>query len=219
MSRAPTRNQPPAPTAAPRAPRTLPAAREALVAAIRRDTPGSDLPRYVAILDDLLAWTASRSARLVFRTDATAGDSVSFGRDGTKVVFWSVRPTRGNAPTLEIAPPAGGSLTPAGRARATATLNAHSRAVLADGDRLRIGFGALKNAAARAAVLALLDDLLTDGDAPPPDAADPAPGTAPGMAADAHALTANGAAATAVADDTAAGDPPAADDDDPAGEP
>jgi hypothetical protein len=44
------------------------------------------------------------------------------------------------------------------------TLNAHSRAVLVEGDRLRIGFGALKNAAAQAAVLALMEELLTGAD-------------------------------------------------------
>ena len=41
------------------------------------------------------------------------------------------------------------------------TLNAHSREVLVEGDRLRIGFGALKNAAAQTAVLALMEQLLT----------------------------------------------------------
>jgi hypothetical protein len=46
------------------------------------------------------------------------------------------------------------------------TLNAHSRAALVEGDRLRIGFGALKNAAAQAAVLALMDQLLADRDEP-----------------------------------------------------
>jgi hypothetical protein len=40
------------------------------------------------------------------------------------------------------------------------TLNAHSRAVLVEGDRLRIGFGALKNAAAQSAVLRLMERLL-----------------------------------------------------------
>jgi hypothetical protein len=162
MHTAPATTPPPA---APREPRTLPIAREALVAAVRRDTPGTDLPRYVEALDALLAWSTARPAALAFRPDAAAGGGISFGRVGTKGVFWSVRPVRGAAPMLEIAPPAGTSLTDEGRAQAMATLNAHSRAVLADGDRLRIGFGALKNAAARAAVFALLDDLLAATDA------------------------------------------------------
>jgi hypothetical protein len=39
--------------------------------------------------------------------------------------------------------------------------------VLVDGDRLRIGFGALKNAAAQAAVLKLMEQLLSRDSAPP----------------------------------------------------
>jgi hypothetical protein len=166
-SRTPTRTPPAAATDTPPAPapepRTIALAREAFIAAIRRDTPGTDLPRYVEVLDALLAWSAARPTALTFRADAGAGDGISFGRAGTKGVFWSVRATRGAAPMLEIAPPSGTSLTAEDRARATATLNAHSRAVLAADDRLRIGFGALKNVAARTAVLALLDDFLASG--------------------------------------------------------
>ena len=40
------------------------------------------------------------------------------------------------------------------------TLNAHTREELEYGDRLRISFGALKNATARAAILELMDRLL-----------------------------------------------------------
>ncbi len=165
MHPAPTTPQPPPPA---RPQRTLPRAREAFVAAVRRDTPGTDLPRYVAVLDALLAWTAARPSELAFRADTGPDDGISFGRVAAKGVLWSVRPVRGDAPTLEIAPPAGAALTAGGRAQAMATLNANSRAVLADGDRLRIGFGALKNAAALAAVLALLDDLLAAGGAAAP---------------------------------------------------
>ena len=35
--------------------RTLPLAHQALVAAIQRDTPGTDLPRFVSVLDALIA--------------------------------------------------------------------------------------------------------------------------------------------------------------------
>ena len=146
--------------------RTLPAACEAFVAEMARDTPGTDLPRYVAVLDALIAWSAARPALLQFREAEKRRDVVRFERAGTKAVFWSVRPVRGAAPMLEIAPPAGTSLTDEGRAHAMATLNAHSRAVLADGDRLRIGFGALKNVAAQRAVLALMEQLLA-GDGQP----------------------------------------------------
>ncbi len=145
------------------APRTLSFAREAFVDTVRRDTPGTDLPRYVAVLDELLVWSAARPGRLTFRAGAGAKSGIIFARAGTTDVFWSARPVRGDAPTLEIASPTGTSLTAEARDRARTTLNAHSRTMLVNGDRLRIGFGALKNAVARNAVLALLDDLLANG--------------------------------------------------------
>jgi hypothetical protein len=154
----PVANDDPAPPA-PRAPRALPLAREAFLAAVRRDTPGTDLARYAAVLDALLAWSAARPGRLAFRAEPTTGAELRFGPAHGAGVLWVARPVRGGAPTLEIAP-GSALLADADRARVRAALNAHSRAVLAPGDRLRIGFGALKNAAALAAVLALLDDLL-----------------------------------------------------------
>jgi hypothetical protein len=150
-------------SAAVSATRTLSSAREAFVEAVRRDTPGTDLPRYVAVLDALLAWSATRSAQLAFRADAGAKNAISFVRSGTTVAFWSARPVRADAPALEIGSLSSTSLSAEARARAIATLNAHSRSVLIDGDRLRIGFGALKNTAARSAILDLLDDLLANG--------------------------------------------------------
>ena len=47
------------------------------------------------------------------------------------------------------------------RAKVVETLNAHARLALTEDDRLRIGFGALKNANALAAVTTLLGELLT----------------------------------------------------------
>lgn len=155
----PTTLQPTA-TPPPALPRTLAPERAAFVAAIRRDTPGTDLPRYVAALDALLAWTVAQAPRLAFRTDPPASGVLRCARVGDSAVFWAARTNRGRAPSLEIAPPPARTLSAARRAHAMATLNAHSREVLTDGDRLRIGFGALKNAAARAAVLALMDELL-----------------------------------------------------------
>jgi len=143
-----------------RASRTLPAARDALVAAIARDTPGADQRRLIKVLDTLIAWSAARGAKLAFRTDAKRSDVLAFEIEGTRTVFWSAQVTRGVGPALEIYPPSGGSLGAEERALVRETLNAHSRRELADGDRLRIGFGALKNEAARAAVLALMGRLL-----------------------------------------------------------
>jgi hypothetical protein len=70
-------------------------------------------------------------------------------------------------PRLEIHGKVGEALSDAERASVIETLNAHSREVLVDGDRLRIGFGALKNAAAQAAVLALMERLLARAAASP----------------------------------------------------
>lgn len=140
--------------------RTLPEARDAFVAAIKQDTPGSDLPRLVAVLDALIAWSVARPDLLAFRTDASRSPTVGFERVGSKVVFWSAQVTRGAGPKLEIYPPTGRSLSDEERETVMQTLNLHSREVLVEGDRLRIGFGALKNAAAQADVLALMEQLL-----------------------------------------------------------
>jgi len=141
--------------------RTLADARAAFVAAIKQDTPGADLPRLVAVLDALIAWSAARPAMLAFRPPSgRGGAAVGFQRVGAKAPFWSAQVTRGTGPKLEIHGNVGEALSDAERAAVLATLNAHSREVLVDGDRLRIGFGALKNAAAQAAVLALMERLL-----------------------------------------------------------
>jgi hypothetical protein len=146
--------------------RTLPAARDAFVAAITRDTPGTDLPRLVAVLDALIAWSIARPELLEFRGGEGRKDVVSFARVGSKAVFWSVQVTRDVGPKLELHLPSATALDDAQRAGVMGTLNAHSRAVLVEGDRLRIGFGALKNAAAQAAVLALLEQLLAGAGQP-----------------------------------------------------
>jgi hypothetical protein len=142
--------------------RTLPSAREALIAAMSRDTPGTDLPRYAAVLDALIAWSAARPALLRFRADEKRSDVVSFERAGTNTVIWSVQAARKAAPRLEIHVPSGQPMSGEDRATVLQTLNAHAHArdLLVEGDRLRIGFGALKNAAALDAVLALLEQLL-----------------------------------------------------------
>lgn len=140
--------------------RPLATAREAFVAAIRRDTPGSDLPRLVAVLDELIAWSEARKESLSFREEEGRADVFSYQRAGSKVVFWSAQVTRGRGTTLELYPPAGRGLSPEERETVMEMLNAHSREVLVEGDRLRIGFSALKNAAARSAVLELMDELL-----------------------------------------------------------
>jgi hypothetical protein len=144
--------------------RTLPAASKAFVSAVSRDTADTELPRIVAVLDALLAWSAARSAQLAFRADEGRTDVIRFERvgpdAGPKAVFWSAQVTRDAGPRLEIHASTARPLTAEERATTMETLNAHSREVLVDGDRLRIGFSALKNEAGRASVLALMDRLL-----------------------------------------------------------
>ena len=141
--------------------RTLPIAHQAFVAAMQRDKPGTDLPRFVAVLDALIAWSVAHPALVSFRSDEGRKDVISFARAGSKSVFWSAQVTRGTGPRLEIHAPTGRPLDTEERATVMQTLNAHSREVLVEGDRLRIGFSALKNPAALAAVLALMEQLLT----------------------------------------------------------
>ena len=141
--------------------RTLPVAHQAFVAAIQRDKPGTDLPRFVAVLDALIAWSVAHPTLVTFRPDEGRKDVISFARAESKAVFWSAQVTRGTGPRLEIHAPTGRPLQAEERATVMQTLNAHSREVLVEGDRLRIGFSALKNPAALAAVLALIEQLLT----------------------------------------------------------
>lgn len=153
----------------------LPTARRAFTEAIRRETTGTDVPRYLAVLESLLAWSAKRADRLTLQPGAR-DDTLRFVRAGTREVFWSAQVARADAPRLEIHLAAGRPWNAERRADAMRTLNAHSRNVLVEGERLRIGFGALKNAAALAAVLELMDRLLEAPAAPaePATQAEPA---------------------------------------------
>src|SRR5688500_9593365 len=144
--------------------------RDAFVTAMKRDTSGTELTRMVSVLDALVGWSLAHPEQLAVRADERTG-TISVERLDTKVLFWTAKVMRAAAPVLEIYPPTGRALSAADRTKVMETLNTHSREVLVEGDRLRIGFGALKNDAARAAVLALLEDLLASaGRATPPAA-------------------------------------------------
>ena len=150
-------------------PAALAALRADFVAAVARDTPGSDLARYTEVLDELLAWGAAHADRFTAGPAAatTPGVIVFTPVGGATGPRWSVRPVRGEGPVVEILP-AAGALQEAQVARVRELFNVHSRAVLGPDARLRIGFGALKNAAARAALLAMLEELVeADPTAPP----------------------------------------------------
>jgi len=138
--------------------RNLATARDAFVASMKRETTGPELTRLVAVLDDLIKWSVARPKTLAFR-DGAGSAVFGFQLAGSSTLFWSARVTRGDAPTLEIYPPTGRTLSAELREKVKDTLNANSRTPAADDRSLRIGFGALKNATAREAVLAQLDEL------------------------------------------------------------
>lgn len=140
--------------------RTLPVARDEFITAMSRDTVKPERPRFLAVLDAMIAWSVARPNLLKFHVDDSHPGVVSFERVGSKAVFWSASARRSDVPKLELLPRASRALTPEERANVTNALNAHSREELAVGDPLRIGFGALKNEAARTAVLSLMDELL-----------------------------------------------------------
>lgn len=137
--------------------RTLPAAREAFIGAMKRETSGAELTRLVAVLDGLIKWSVARPKVLAFHSADSAAGVLAFQSVESKTILWSVRVARGDAPKLELHV----SSNPETRARIMETLNAHSRVALIEKDRLRIGFGALKNAAAFDAVIRLLGELTT----------------------------------------------------------
>jgi hypothetical protein len=143
---------------------SLSAARAAFVTSMKRETSGPELTRLVAVLDDLIKWSVARPKMLSFHETDAPSAVLSFVCAGSKTLCWSARVMRGDAPTLELYPPTGRSLSPETRARLTEMLNTHSRAVVAENGRLRIGFGALKNGAAFEAVTAMLSEVLADAD-------------------------------------------------------
>jgi hypothetical protein len=140
--------------------RSLPMARTEFITALNRDTGKTERPRFLEVLDAIVAWSVARPDRLRFRNDETKPGVISFERVGSNVVFWSVHPRRGADPTVEFIPRSASVLSEADRAEVMNALNAHSRESLTKDDKLRIGFGALKNQTARAAILTMMEQLL-----------------------------------------------------------
>lgn len=135
--------------------------RQSFTRTIGRDTSPTELQRHVAVLDDLLGWSGARGRPVVARPSGAKGDALQIEHVEGRFVLCTIRVSRSAGATLEIRPPTGRDLSEADRERVLSTLNRFSRGEpLEAGDRLRIGFGALKNAEARKAVLALMDDLL-----------------------------------------------------------
>jgi hypothetical protein len=131
---------------------------------MKRDTKGAELTRLVAVLDALIKWSVARPQSLRLHDDSAVG-VLAFDYVESKSLCWSARVTRGDAPKLELYPPVGRSFDAETRAKVIETFNAHARDVLDANDRLRIGFGALKNSSALAAVTALLGELVATNSA------------------------------------------------------
>jgi hypothetical protein len=145
--------------------RTLTDARDTFVTAMKRETTGTELARLVGVLDALIKWSVARPQKLTFQSESGPG-VLAFQCVDSKQVCWSARVTRGDAPKLELYPPSGRTLSPETRAKVVEIINAHVRQPLTENERLRIGFGALKNASALAAVTALLGELLVTANGP-----------------------------------------------------
>jgi hypothetical protein len=140
--------------------RTLAVARAEFIKALTRDTGGSDRPRFIAVLDALIAWSVAHPDQLSFRIEESQQAVVSFERTTSKVVFWTAHPRREGNPKLELLPRAATLLTDEQRAATMEAINAHTSDPLLEDEKLRIGFGALKNTAGRTAILALMEGLL-----------------------------------------------------------
>jgi hypothetical protein len=139
---------------------TLPLARAAFINQMNRDTIPTERPRLLAVLDAMIAWSAARPDRVRFRADTNERGIVRFEALGAKAVIWAATPRRNDTPVLDLLPGASRFLSAQERAGAIETLSAHTRETLDPIGRLHIGFGALKNANACTAVLALMDELL-----------------------------------------------------------
>ena len=142
----------------------LSAAREGFIQFMKRDTTLEERTRLLAVLDAMIAWSNASRAHIRFRDDANRKGAVRFEHVASGAVFWAAIPRRQQAPLLQI-PGAARILSEEERATIIGTLGAHTRETLDPRGHLQISFGALKNAAACAAVLELMGELLRKSDA------------------------------------------------------
>jgi hypothetical protein len=124
-----------------------------------RDNAAAERPRLVAVLDAVIAWSATHAGQVRFVPDENTKGSIRFEDIATHSVLFTMTPRRENAPVLQLLPGSSRLLNDAERSEIVARLNAHTREANPLG-RMHIGFGALKNPDGRAAVLALMDELL-----------------------------------------------------------
>lgn len=140
-------------------PATVAAARAEFIKHMNRDNVAVERPRMVAVLDAVLSWSAERPHLVRFRPDTSNSGAIRFEVVATSSTFWMAVPRRENAPVLRLLPGASDLISEDIRADAVQRLNAHTREQNPAG-RMHIGFGALKNPDGRAAVFALMDELL-----------------------------------------------------------
>ncbi len=124
-----------------------------------RDNAAAERPRLLAVLDAVIAWSAANAERVRFRPDENTKGVIRFEDISNNAVLLMVSPRRENAPVLQLLPGAGRLLTDDERSEVVAQLNSHTRELNPLG-RMHISFGALKNETGRAAVFALLDEVL-----------------------------------------------------------
>ena len=141
-------------------PPTLASAREEFIRHMYRHNDASDRPRLIAVVDALIAWSAGHPGLVRFRPDDNAKGVIRFEDVVSNTVFWSVSPRRENVPLLQLLPGSSRFISEETKSSVVARLNQYTREENPNG-RMTIGFGALKNPAGRAAVLELMDELLT----------------------------------------------------------
>jgi hypothetical protein len=85
-------------------PPTLSTAREEFIRHMYRDNVVADRPRLLAVLDAVLAWSATHPDLVRFRPDDNTKGVIRFEDVGTGTVFWAATPRRQNSPLLQLLP-------------------------------------------------------------------------------------------------------------------
>jgi hypothetical protein len=140
-------------------PPTLASAREEFIRHMYRDNTAAERPRLLAVLDAVIAWSAAHAGHVRFRPDENTKGVIRFENAATSTVLLMISPRRENVPLLQLLPGSSRLLTDEERSEIVARLNSHTREENPFG-RMHIGFGALKNPSGRAAVFALMDEVL-----------------------------------------------------------
>lgn len=140
-------------------PETFATARQEFIRQMYRDNTVSERPRLVAVLDAVIAWSNAHSEQLRFRPGDSSKGAIRFEDTVSSTVILMISPRRANSPLLQVLPGSSRLLSEDERTDIVMRLNSHTREENPFG-RMHIGFGALKNPAGRAAVFALLDEVL-----------------------------------------------------------